>query len=108
MKIPSFCPFCKSVLITYYPQEDNLIFYRRCQQQDHNISFYAEINSELVYKTSTTTTLNNKPSNIYWIHTTKDCLIVQSTHVIIMPYFEPQFYSYKTLLNKIKTYLVFS
>lgn len=114
MKLPSLCPFCHAPMITDYRGDYYII--KCCRLKiDHYILFEAKIdpfNEEIVYRIKLRISdkilivfhFNSKIIEI--IHKSKISEAFYQKSDI--PFFEPDLSDHKKLINKIKTYLLFS
>ena len=110
MEMPTHCPFCRDPLLNeYYEVFRGLQRLRKtCRKRiDHKIEFMSPTNNESeVDFVKIPLTLY---SYIMWCPTDKTLTLCRSTaENYNLPYFEPDLSKYHKLINKIKTYLVFS
>lgn len=114
MNIPVYCPFCGDVLINEYQGVYTII--KSCRKRvTHSLELKCDTNDEKVFQIGIM--LPGQP--IYWAFWrlwNKELRVVEipSTNegakevVTALPYFEPDLSDYKALIEKIKTYLIFS
>lgn len=115
MKMPIRCPICNGVMLTeHYTLLNEKENYRKsCTQINHDIYYISlpdrdEVEHFGIYV--------SKQVSVYWFPNLSTSQIVMVTKgkdkkadkSLYLPYFEPDFSNYKKLVEKIKTYLVFS
>ena len=111
MKVPTKCPFCGDTLLnTFPPAEDfNNQVTKYCNRRViHKVTIIVE-NDEVVtfsmsleYNTKLQITWGFKSGKL-WVWDDKPF-----SPITYLPFFDPDFSDYRKLVNKIKTYLVFS
>jgi hypothetical protein len=109
MKMPVNCPICGGILLNEYTDQPSkyVRFIKICSKRiNHNIQWEALDNShDELYKIYVL--LNNKPVG-EWNVIYKYINVYTPKGELRIPYFEPDFSNYKRLIEKIKTYIVFS
>ncbi|MGI0059743.1 MAG: hypothetical protein ACREBJ_08230 [Nitrosotalea sp.] len=91
--------------------QDDTIFIKVCKRRvTHEISYFADVPTYEVYKA--TIRLNGEPIRyVTWIFTKKELFVMARSgkpNIMHLPYFEPDLTDYNKLVDKIKTYVVFS
>lgn len=114
MKVPATCPICQQPMTNDFIQyKRSEILVKKCNHPSHHLRFDVDIANNIVV--SCILTINEK--QITWYPETKLRGIVSHPIIIVhqkeasaasLPYFEPNFANYPALLNKLKTYMVFS
>jgi hypothetical protein len=117
MKMPIKCPICNGVMLTeHYTLLNKKESYRKsCTQINHDIYYLSETSIDNVDDVEHFGVYINKHVSAYWfpnLSTGKQFVMITKgkkiDNPLYLPYFEPDFSNYKQLVEKIKTYLVFS
>src|SRR5574338_714815 len=114
MKMPTHCTFCNDVMvIEYFPNHEEIYSKKCARRVNHNVQFFAETKDDEVYKMSTSFFIKATRFNTTWVFTHKELFVISSDpfgspKVINLPFFDPILNNYHRLIDKIKTYLVFS
>lgn len=105
--MPALCPICKDPMVnTFEPIWE--VLHKNCQNKlNHKIEFIATLpNNDRV---GTIRLKINQYTMAVWNVEQKSFLIESDkASSVELPYFEPNLSSYHKLMEKIKTYLVFS
>lgn len=105
MKMPINCPVCGTILLNEYRDLPNnyVRLIKTCNKTlKHKISWEALDN---MHDTIFRITIEN---SIEWNIRFKYVSIMTSKGNLQIPFFEPNFSNYKRLIEKLKTYMVFS
>lgn len=110
MIMPTHCPFCGDVLLTSYDHDDTILI-KVCKRRiNHEISYFADVPTDEVYKVQIR--VGGTPIRyVTWVFTKKELFVMDITgksNLTHLPYFEPDLTSYSKLVDKIKTYILFS
>jgi hypothetical protein len=109
MKLPIDCPFCNNIMITDFPVgSDNFISKECFKRLDHKIKFISTpVNDEV---TQIIIRISDKPiTYAKWIFNKSVVRIESSSKQnIYLPWFEPELNDYCKLVDKIRTYVIFS
>jgi len=93
------------MLNTFYQKKQLEVLKKECIQDTHSISFLIE-KDKIVYCQIYTF---SPPTTVTWYPDTNVSIMVyKNNNTLELPYFEPDFSNYPSLLNKIKTYMVLS
>lgn len=101
------------MVIEYFPNHDE-IYAKKCSKRvSHNIKFFAEAKDDEVYKVNTAFFIKATRYSVTWVFPHKELFIISSDQfgkpkVIHLPFFDPILDNYHRLVDKVKTYLVFS
>lgn len=117
MNIPVACPKCNGPLVsTFHGKNDEYQFKACTTKADH--SFKCTVSKDNDYVDSITFSLSMNPLvRVSWDFNKKDLKVAKGTIVDIVksneepltiPWFDPDLSDIRQLLNKIKTYVVFS
>ena len=113
MQMPIKCPVCHGPLLNnymYLPDTEQL--YKKCNKNiNHDITFYGYWDGADKDDNVSIMEIRNKGKSIIQWHFTyeeKRITVFTTDKRCQLPYFEPDFSNYKKLLNKIKTYIIFS
>jgi hypothetical protein len=114
MKVPATCPVCYQPMTNeFVTQKRTEILIKKCHQINHHIKY--EINLEHNIVCFCEIIIGNK--SFVWYPELKFIGKLQHQKIMVyqegagllkLPYFEPEFSNYPALLNKLKTYMVFS
>ncbi len=109
MKVPIKCPFCGDPMLNIFPpaEDHHNKVTKYCNRRiDHSVTVLVE--DEEVSQMAID--IGNGLQAVWlfilkavWIQGTK-----KDQQVVILPFFEPDVSNYKRLVEKVKTYLVFS
>lgn len=108
MKLPIVCPVCGDIMLTEF--EDRIVANpsKKCNKRlSHSIICYSDSNddvSQIILRICS-------PSLTYvkWLFYGKYVRIeAENAQTIRLPWFDPDFTDYRKLLDKIKTYIIFS
>lgn len=112
MKAPIKCPVCGDPLLNIFPPAEDLTtrFTKKCDRRvDHQIVMQVE-DDEVTFLTILVSPKTMLKAG--WSLTSKKFRVWRQQRNadsgIELPYFEPDLSDYNKLINKIKTYLVFS
>jgi hypothetical protein len=109
MKMPIKCPVCNDVLLNEYLDLPNgrTRLTKTCNKRlGHNIEWEALDNSHDAINKITVSL--SKKSEIIWYVYSKHVVLINPKGEIRLPYFDPEFHNCKKLMDKVKTYVVFS
>ena len=110
MKMPDRCPICNGIMLIDYKNNKKKEFYKKsCTQINHDIC-YVICPDDTVDRVSIYV---NRQISVYWFTPPNEQTVVVTKgskidNSLYLPYFEPDFSNYKQLIEKIKTYIVFS
>jgi hypothetical protein len=109
MITPIHCPFCGDVLLTTYKGDSVLL--KTCDRRiGHEISYFANVPTDTVYKVKIR--IDGTPVKyVTWVFTKKELFLIARTgqsNITYLPYFEPDLTNYNKLVDKIRTYILFS
>lgn len=106
--MPTHCPFCNDPLMSEYTGKHEQHMHKMCARRpNHNILFRAN-NPEhnTVHYLSTRIRVDLKA---FWYPDEQNLLIDSpKLPALKLPYFEPDLSDYSKLIDKLKTYLLFS
>lgn len=109
MKMPIKCPTCGDILVNKYTNLPNGVsrLTKMCTTKiNHNIKFRAwDHDHEIVNFITIPWEITNY---ISWFTDRKFCTLGTPKNTLIIPYFDPDFSNYNKLIDKIKTYVMFS
>ena len=110
MNMPIHCPVCGDPLLTSYDDDDTILI-KVCKKRiTHEISYFADVPTDTVYKV--TIRIWGAPVKyVTWVFTKKELFITAKTgksNITYLPYFEPDLTNYQNLVEKVKTYILFS
>jgi hypothetical protein len=110
MNLPIKCPVCSDPLLTSYDDDDTILI-KVCKKRiSHEISYFADVPTDTVYKV--TIRIGGVPVKyVTWVFTKKELFLMARTgrsNITYLPYFEPDLTNYNKLVDKVKTYLLFS
>jgi len=110
MILPDKCPYCNDVMLTYYREiEENVIIIKECELHiDHLINLSSFNDENVVYKIVIAFYKNEERARAFWLPRQKSLMVLTNKVFVPLPYFEPDLKNYKKLVEKIKTYLIFS
>lgn len=105
-KLTAKCPFCQQIMVTDF--EGDYVVRKKCNKYiDHQIILSATIESDEIYRI--TILLSSIPKiEASWYLETQRLLIMKEGSNIFLPFFDPDLSNFKKLVDKVKTYLVFS
>jgi hypothetical protein len=111
MKDCKNCPFCGDPMINNFPPAEDMSCYvtKYCNRRvDHNVKLIVDMDDDKV--TQMGIDLGNGYEAIFlfslkaiWIQGIK-----KDKSMMVLPFFEPDLSNYRRLVDKVKTYLVFS
>jgi hypothetical protein len=112
MKPPTKCPYCGDPLLNIFPPAEDFSdkHSKYCNRRtDHAIAMIVE-DDEV---TSLSIGISHKTQlQATWIFNMREIWVIDLSDkdkiITTIPYFEPDLSKYRKLVNKIKTYLVFS
>lgn len=120
MKIYSRCPICNNPMVTSFGdskvpgiKQIKSISIQECiKYLSHKISIYSISSTQEIYKIELM--INTNPMQyVVWAYTYMECWIFSEKEdgtftKTILPFFDPDLSNYKKLIEKVKTYLIFS
>jgi|SRR5208283_2695592 len=110
MKTPINCPFCGDVLRSEFPTtfENISMLEKKCDKKlNHKITFHTYTNND-DYISFIRIPLSGDTS-VYWYFGSYTVEIITNGKLdLILPWFEPDLSNFTNLIDKVKTYLLFS
>jgi hypothetical protein len=107
MKIPSKCPHCGNPMLTEYIGQYDAFTVKTCSKSiDHWIRFLGKTNLDEVEKISVR--LSPGLECAIWDLVVQTIEVIHVDKTTYIPFFKPDLSNCKTLVHKIKTYVVFS
>lgn len=105
MKIPILCPICQQTMLNVFVQKkEQEILTKECRKISHSL-IYLILADKIIY--CQLSTFSPSSQTTIW-HPNKMVTIQRNNDILELPYFDPNFANYPALLNKLKTYMVFS
>ncbi len=111
MNMPANCPCCKGPLRNDFTATDSLI--KTCDKRiDHKFVCYSHKNTgyDIVHKATLLIDSTSRIEACWWFYPKEFAIynLNDLKKVQWMPWFEPDFSNYKKLMEKVKTYILFS
>jgi hypothetical protein len=106
MQLPIKCPICQDVMLTEFTGQ--AITIKTCSKKlSHRIRFIASIKD---YETSGIDLQITRDPGVWasWDLEAEELVIANEMNIIHLPYFYPDCSNHNKLIDKLKTYLVFS
>ena len=109
MKAPTKCPVCGDPMLNVFPPAEELSdrVHKHCDKR-LNHAIVITCNGNEVEALTIELNKNTQLEAVWYFYVKELWITDKDKPVITLPWFEPNLSDYKKLVNKIKTYLVFS
>lgn len=115
MKVPVNCPICHQPMKNDFAlQKEWEILIKECHQLKHHLVYKIDLAKNINDKDQISSCKLIEKEEVYIWYPSSNKLVICNrntgylTDTIKLPYFEPNFSDYVSLLRKLKTYMVFS